>query len=90
MALSTAYLAYTEQCHAKAQTDIAHSCSCLLYRRPSGSGYKVLLKWYQLKTVMLKVSLILTCLTTCLNVYETEDEVYVSEECCCYGAVIML
>jgi len=56
--------------------------------KPSGSGCKVLLKCYQLKTVML--CLILTCLTACLHVYETEDEVYVSEDCCCYGAVILL
>ena len=49
-----------------------------LCSKPSGSGCKVLLKCYQLKTVMLKVSLILTCLTTCLHVYETEDLCYLS------------
>jgi len=53
--------------------------------RPSGSGCKVLLKCNLFKTVILKVSLILTSLTPCLHIYETEDEVYVSQNCCCYG-----
>jgi len=48
MALSTAYLAYTEQCLAKAQTNIVHSNSCLLWaRRP---WMQSLLKCNQLKT----------------------------------------
>jgi len=39
---------------------------------------------------MCEQGLILTSLTTWLHVYETEDKVYVSEDCCCYGAFILL
>ena len=58
--------------------------------RPSDPGCKVLLNCNQYKTVILKVSLILTSSTICLHVYETENEVYVSEDCCCCGTVILL